>query len=190
MGISDIINLITQPYMKRKDLITKTDIAMKNLVDLIGPKYTILPQAAIDKYIHLETMYDGRQYSDKLLADILDMCERVKRYDGPSGQKKNYSNMYGSTSSRAGSANRYTKYTNNSKSNTNNFNPTKNIKLNATQKIISEYSYYRECQNVSDVKKKYHELSRKYHPDNPLTGNEEIFIAIDEQYNQLIERIS
>ena len=44
--------------------------------------------------------------------------------------------------------------------------------------------YFAMCESKSDAKKLYRKYASKFHPDNPVTGDKEKFIAIDEEYNR------
>ena len=47
--------------------------------------------------------------------------------------------------------------------------------------------YYARCMTVEDAKKAYKKYAVTFHPDNPVTGDEEKFIQIDTQYNKFME---
>lgn len=47
--------------------------------------------------------------------------------------------------------------------------------------------YYAKCMTVEDAKKAYRKYAVTFHPDNPVTGDENKFIEIDKQYNRFVE---
>lgn len=47
--------------------------------------------------------------------------------------------------------------------------------------------YFSKCMNCEEAKRVYHKYAVKYHPDNPVTGNQEKFVEIDQQYNTFME---
>lgn len=152
----------------RPQLISEIDEAMDRLVNLMGMKYNSLPKSAIDRYADLEQRYDGHQYTEKLLEDLIDMCERVEQYSGPASDRTGHTQGAAQTSKAK---------------------TTRAYNTNPVIKIISQYSFFTDCNNLEEVKKKYHTLSRIYHPDNVRTGNEEIFMTLDAQYTELSKRI-
>lgn len=53
--------------------------------------------------------------------------------------------------------------------------------------VINGLRYYAKCMTVDDAKKAYRKYAVTFHPDNPVTGDEEKFIEIDKQYNKFVE---
>lgn len=175
LGVQNKLKTLPELLFDRtetKQLRKETDEAMERLAEAMGKKYNSLPQAALDKYIHIEERYTAKQYSKKLLEEILDLMMRVERYEGTSS-RRDYSGNEGKTENRRDERSGRT-WTG----------------TNPTARIIAEYSFYTDCNNLDEVKKKYHKLSRMYHPDNTMTGNEEIFMELDAQYTELCNRIS
>ena len=48
-----------------------------------------------------------------------------------------------------------------------------------------KYKYFTKCDTIEEIKKEYHELVKKYHPDNE-TGNINTFQEIQEEYKKII----
>lgn len=46
--------------------------------------------------------------------------------------------------------------------------------------------YYKNCTNEEELKDKYRDLVKRYHPDN-RNGDEEIFVQINNEYEELLE---
>ena len=51
---------------------------------------------------------------------------------------------------------------------------------------IEDIDYFWDCRTKEDLKKRYRSLSKKYHPDNKDTGDEKVFVIINEQYKKRI----
>jgi curved DNA-binding protein CbpA len=48
-----------------------------------------------------------------------------------------------------------------------------------------QVGYFKGCLTISEVKKRYRELAKKYHPDNRVTGDTAVFRAIVLEYEIL-----
>lgn len=62
-------------------------------------------------------------------------------------------------------------------------------KVAAQHEFARNYNlrYFAMCASKSEGKKLYHKYAAKFHPDNPVTGDKEKFIKIDEEYNRFSE---
>lgn len=49
--------------------------------------------------------------------------------------------------------------------------------------IGKDYKFFRNCTEENEIKKRYHELIKEFHPDN--AGENETFQRIQEEYNQI-----
>lgn len=60
-----------------------------------------------------------------------------------------------------------------------------------THKKLTPYQkskFYQECTNEEELKDKYRELVKKYHPDS-TSGNEELFIQVNNEYEELLKYV-
>lgn len=46
--------------------------------------------------------------------------------------------------------------------------------------------YYKDCTNEEELKDKYRDLVKRYHPDN-ANGDKEIFVQVNNEYEELLE---
>ena len=75
------------------------------------------------------------------------------------------------------------------KSNKQSYNKQTEDTRNHYEENTKMYYFFKNCNTSEEVKKRYHELIKEYHPDSNK-GNKEVFIKIQEEYNSIKNDLS
>lgn len=140
----------------------------------------------------LEKNYDGTASGDvlKRLTEIKDELNRIKRFinsggfstDSGSGNNTSDTDEYGnSTKNDGNSANKANSGKKSAGGKKSKEDPNK-----VADDVIS--AFFNGCETEDEIKKRYHQLSKVFHPDSG-SGDEETFMHIREEYDKLLEKV-
>ena len=131
--------------------------------------------------VHVDPTYENwRSYYEKEYAKYAnihneqDDPDKEARYEHFKEEYKKYHNYNNSFNNSGDSSER--------SHDQNQGNRTSEYKTNN----YTRHKYFRGCTSKQEVKRRFRELSKMYHPDNPNTGNAGIFVEIKAEYDEII----
>ncbi len=140
----------------------------------------------------IEGNYEGTASGDvlKRLTEIKDEMNRIKRFVVSSGFSDNssvgsgYTAPQGRAHSGAGSAADNTSRGQGKRSSQ---GASGEVRNEVAEQGVS--AFFNGCESEEEIKKRYHQLCKVFHPDSG-SGDEETFVHIREEYDKLLEKYS